>query len=112
LEQVISSSINSDNGSGNMDSLGPNGQSSLNGNSVYNFGHDQNSDFMLNGSATTNELMKMMANATNLIEANISSKANTLALNKRKNSERTRQDDDESKKNFNIFLSMPLNHFE
>ncbi len=108
LEQVISSTISSDNGSGNMDSLGTNGQCSLNGgSSVYKFGHDQISDFTLNSSATTNELMKMMAHTTNAIEANINSRANAPGLNKRKNSnftDRTRQDDDESKKIFFIRL--------
>lgn len=103
LEQVISSTIVNENSPNNSDGI--NGNCSMNSGSVYNYGSgEQNSDFTLNSTTTTNELMKMMAHNTNVIEASINSKTNTPSQNKRKNSshiDKARLEDDESNSSWN-----------
>jgi hypothetical protein len=69
-------------------------------NSSYNF-NDQQSDFTLNTS-TTNELMKMMAHNTNNLETNI--KSIPSGNQKRKNLDKTKQEDDESNSSWNSKL--------
>lgn len=91
LEQEISSTITNEPCAIENGSIG----------SSYNY-TDQNSDFTLN-TPTTNELMKMMAqNSNQQLETNL----NKLVTSnqKRKNSEKTRLEDDESNSSWNSKL--------
>lgn len=99
LEEVINNStINNELTS---PTIGANAGGYMMSGSSYNFS-EQTSDFTLNNSAT-NELMKMMAHNTNSLESNIYKSA-SASNQKRKNLDKTRQEDDESNSSWNSKL--------